>query len=299
MAQKLGEASVGTIVKMNIDGKPINFRIIQQGLPSSGNYDSSCDGTWVQTQDIYSKQNWGGYVETVYYQNAAVNSWLNNTFVPMFDADIQGVSKQVKIPCEGSYHRVTSVSCKSFLLSATEFGFTSGGQNAFLVLGATLDYFVGGSNQKRIANYNGSPDSHWTRSQDAIVANDALCVNTYGTYEEQLMYDKLGVCPVLILPQSLYIDDNDFVVINQPPTAPASITASNIMGNQQASITLGAASDPDGTVISYVYERSIDTGMWTQFASTASLSVIDQIGDDWDTVRYRAKAVDDKGVEGP
>lgn len=299
MIQKLGEASVGTIVKMNINGKPVNFCIIQQGLPSSGNYDASCDGTWVRTQDIYSKQNWAGYVENVYYQNAAVNSWLTNTFVSKFDPDIQGVIKQVKIPCEGSYRRVVSVSCKSFLLSATEFGFTSGGQNAFLVLGATLDYFVGGSNQKRIANYNGSPDSHWTRSQDAIVGNDALCVNTYGEYEEQLMYDSLGVCPVVILPQSLYIDNNDFVVLNQPPTAPASITASNVMGGQQATVTLEAATDSDGEIINYTYERQVDGGSWTQFASTASLNVTDSIDDSWTTVAYRARAMDDKGTEGP
>lgn len=298
MIQKLGEASVGTIVKMNINGKPVNFCIIQQGLPSSGNYDASCDGTWVRTQDIYSQQIWGKQVEN-FYQNSNVNTWLNSTFVPMFDSDIQGVIKQVKIPCEGNYRTVTSVSCKSFLLSATEYGFASVGSDAFLVLGATLDYFVGGSSQKRIANYNGSPASHWTRSQDATVSNYALCVGTNGYYEEGLMYDSLGVCPVLILPQSLYIDSNNFVVINQPPTAPASITASNVMGGQQATVTLGAASDSDGQIINYTYERQVDSGGWTQFASENSLNVTDQIDDSWTTVAYRARAMDDKGAEGP
>ena len=155
------------------------------------------------------------------------------------------------------------------------------------------------SNQRRIAYYRGEAKEWWTSTTSYL--------GRYYFVDEQGSTDSYyssgskdcGIRPAFYLDPNLFMLDDGTIITNQSPTAPASITASNVMGGQQASITLGAASDPDGTVINYVYERSIDTGMWTQFASTASLSIIDQISDDWDTVRYRAKAVDDKGAEGP
>lgn len=89
------------------------------------------------------------------------------------------------------------------------------------------------------------------------------------------------------------------VVHNQPPTAPSNISAVNVVGNQQATVTLGAASDPDGTVESYIYERQVDNGEWQQFAQDISRTTTDDIDDNWTTVIYRAKAVDDDGAEGP
>ena len=71
------------------------------------------------------------------------------------------------------------------------------------------------------------------------------------------------------------------------------------MGGQQATVTLTAATDPDGQIINYTYERQVDGGSWTQFASENSLTVTDSIDDSWTTVAYRARAMDDKGAEGP
>ena len=49
---KLGTKASGTIVKLNEGGIPVGYRIVQQGKPSSGNYDDSCNGTWVRRKDI-------------------------------------------------------------------------------------------------------------------------------------------------------------------------------------------------------------------------------------------------------
>ena len=170
-------------------------------------------------------------------------------------------------------------------------------------LGVTLSYFIGASNSKRVAKYNGYNSSYWTRTPDGYDSSRgryrACYVQISGSEGAFSTNSTEGVRPIVPFSSDLFVMDDGTLTANQSPTAPASIAASNVMGGQQATVTLGAASDPDGTVINYVYERSIDTGMWTQFASTASLSIIDQISDDWDTVRYRAKAVDDKGVEGP
>ena len=103
----------------------------------------------------------------------------------------------------------------------------------------------------------------------------------------------------MILDSDLWVSDDGTLSINQPPSAPSSISASNVIGNQNATVTLGAATDEDGTIANYIYERQVDGGGWTQFASTSSLSVTDSINDSWTTVTYRAKAVDNMGAEGP
>ena len=86
---------------------------------------------------------------------------------------------------------------------------------------------------------------------------------------------------------------------NQPPGAPGSITASNVVSGRYATITLTSASDPDGYIANYIYERSIDGGSWQQITTSGSLSIQDQVSEDWATVQYRACAVDNNGAQGP
>ena len=99
---------------------------------------------------------------------------------------------------------------------------------------------------------------------------------------------------------STYVTSSSVTVINnQPPTAPGSIEVTNVIAGQTATITLTAATDPDGTIASYIYERSIDGSAWTQIANVNSLTQTDLVSSDWGTVAYRAKAVDDDGASGP
>lgn len=89
------------------------------------------------------------------------------------------------------------------------------------------------------------------------------------------------------------------VTNNQPPTAPGSIDVTNVVGGQKATITLTAATDPDGSVASYIYQRSVDSGMWQQFAQANTLTQTDTVSNSWGTVQYRACAVDNEGAQGP
>lgn len=89
------------------------------------------------------------------------------------------------------------------------------------------------------------------------------------------------------------------VTNNQAPTAPGSIQVENAIRGQTASITITAATDPDGTVARYVYERSVDAGRFQPFAEADSLTQTDLIQEDWGTVAYRAAAVDNEGAQGP
>ena len=89
------------------------------------------------------------------------------------------------------------------------------------------------------------------------------------------------------------------VINNQPPTAPGSIEVTNVVSGQQCTITITAATDPDGTVESYIYERSVDGSAWQQIANVNALTHNDTINAEWGTVAYRVKAVDDDGDSGP
>lgn len=113
------------------------------------------------------------------------------------------------------------------------------------------------------------------------------------------VYAEYGRRPSFVLPKSLFVQDDGTIITNQPPTAPGSIDVSGVVHGGSATITLTAATDPDGTVESYIYERQVDGGAWQQVAQANSLTQTDTVGEDWGTVAYRACAVDNKGVSGP
>lgn len=304
---KLGTKAAGSIVKLNESSIPVQYLIIQQGKPASGNYDDSCNGTWVRRLDIYSNRQW--HTSNVNdYANSAIDSWLNNEssgFLSLLDADIRAAIKNVKIPYRpgsGTSYTVSSgangLSRKAFLLSMKEVDLTP---SYSPTEGAALEYFSGGGNSKRVANLNGSPARWWSRSPYCYFSHDyyACGVEADGSADYWNCSVSCGCCPAFILDSELLVSDDGTVLTNEPPTAPGSIAVTGVVGGGNASITLTAATDPDGTVESYRYERQVDGGGWTQFASTSSLSVTDSINDSWTTVTYRAKAVDNMGAEGP
>lgn len=155
---KLSTKAVGSIVKIKVNGAAKDFIIVHQGLPSSA-YDASCNGVWVVMKDIYTTMKWDGSNND--YLNSDMTAYLNGTFISLIDADIRNAIKQVKIPYTNySNNNVMSgsngLSCKVFLLSGTEVGFS--GVSYMNTEGAKLSYF--GSASKRVA-YNGSSAAEW------------------------------------------------------------------------------------------------------------------------------------------
>lgn len=88
------------------------------------------------------------------------------------------------------------------------------------------------------------------------------------------------------------------IIANQPPTAPG-ISVENVYIGNTLTVTLTAATDPDGTVASYVIQRRIDGGAWTQVQSGTSMTYSETVLDAWGTVAYRAAALDNEGLQGP
>ena len=299
----LGQQAVGSTIKLNLNGSPREFLIMHQGNPSTGMYDASCNGTWVRMKEAYENRQWDSSNND--YANSDVDAWLNGAFLNMLDQDIreQGV-KQVKIPYRpgsGNGSNVNTgangLSRKAFLLGMREMGLSpSYSPND----GVTLAYYSGGGT--KVINLHGSPARAWSRSPSGSGYSDysdVCSVEAGGSADLWNYSGSYAVAPALILDSELLVSDDGTVSTNEPPTAPGSISVSGVVASGTATITLTAATDPDGTIASYRYERSVDSGSWTQFADVNSLTQTDSVSGDWGTVAYRACAVDDAGEAGP
>lgn len=212
---KLGTKAVGSIVKIKVNGASKDFIVVQQGLPSSA-YDASCNGVWVVMKDIYTTMKWDGSNND--YLNSDMTAYLNGTFISLIDADIRNAIKQVKIPYTNySNNNVMSgsngLSCKVFLLSGTEVGFS--GVSYMNTEGAKLSYFDSAS--KRVA-YNGSAAIWWLRSP--LTNNYGLVwhVLTDGSSGGYWYGNSYGVRPAFILPSTLVVSDDGTVSVNTAPT---------------------------------------------------------------------------------
>ena len=207
MAVRLGAKAVGSIVKIKVNGTVKDFIIVQQGLPSSA-YDASCNGVWVVMKDIYTTMKWDGSNND--YLNSDMTAYLNGTFIGLIDADIRNAIKQVKIPYTNySNNNVMSgsngLSCKVFLLSGTEVGFS--GVSYMNTEGAKLSYFDSAS--KRVA-YNGSSAAvWWLRSPRTNDSSYVWTVRSDGSYGSWYYSGTYGVRPVLCFSSALLVSVED------------------------------------------------------------------------------------------
>lgn len=307
MSTKLGSMSVGSTVKLKLGGTARDFLVVHQGLPSSM-YDSSCNGTWLLLKDIYTTRTWDGSNND--YKNSDIHSYLNGTFLNLFDNDIKNAIKQVKIPYQNGTGFGGSVasganglSCKIFLLSGYEVGFSTSDSSYFPRDGAKLSYFSSGTgsaaNNKRIANYNGSATGWWLRSPLTSNASNVWDVDSDGDYNYWDYSNTYGVRPALVLDSSLSVSDDGSVKTNQPPTTPSSISVpENISGGSTITVSWGASTDPDGNLEGYIVERSDNGGSsWSQIYQGNATSTQNSVAYGTQSVMYRVKAYDADGEQ--
>ncbi len=303
---RLGAKAVGSTVKIKVNGTVKDFIIIHQGKPSSV-YDDSCNGTWLLMKDIYENRQWHSS-NTNDYANSTIHSYLNSTFLNLFESNIKNAIKQVKLPYRkggGTSTTVTSgsngLSAKIFLLSATEtsfsFDYMPRGE------GAELAYFKGcadnSSDSKRVAYLNGSATGWWLRSPYCGSFNIALYVNSNGGWNGYGCSDSLGIRPALILPSTLLVSDDGTVSTNTAPSTPGSISVpSSIMGGTNISISWAKSSDAESNLAGYKVERSTNGGSsWSQIYQGTATSTTNNVAFGTTSVMYRVKAYDTEGLE--
>lgn len=218
---RLGDLEIGTIVHIKENGVYQDYLLVNQGLPSSM-YDTSCNGTWLLRRDIYANRTWN--IQYNDYKNSDIHSYLNGTFLNLFDNDIKNAIKQVKIPYQngtgpGGFvaSGANGLRCKIFLLSGYEVGFSTSDSSDFPRDGAKLSYFSSGTgsaaNNKRIANYNGSATNWWLRSPFTRNFYYVQDVGSNGSYGFQDRINDYGVRPAFIAPSDLIVDENNNILV--------------------------------------------------------------------------------------
>lgn len=304
----LSSKAIGSTIKLKVNGSAKDFIVVHQGKPSSV-YDDSCNGTWLLMKDIYENRQWHSS-NTNDYANSTIHSYLNSTFLNLFESNIKNAIKQVKLPYRkgsGTSTTVTSgsngLSAKIFLLSATEasFNFSSYMPSGE---GAELAYFKGcadnSSDSKRVAYLNGSAAYWWLRSPGCGNSYSALCVNSRGVWVDySRCSNSYGIRPALILPSTLLVSDDGTVSTNTAPSTPGSISVpSSIMGGTNISISWAKSSDAESNLAGYKVERSTNGGSsWNQIYQGTATSTTNNVAFGTTSVMYRVKAYDTEGLE--
>lgn len=253
----LSTKAVGSTVKLKVNGTAKEFIVVHQGKPSSL-YDDSCNGTWLLMKDIYENRVWqSGNINK--YESSDIHTYLNNTFLNLFESNIRDAIKQVKIPYRkngGSggtdQSGANGLSAKIFLLSGYEVGWTTSDYSYFPVDGAKLSYFESGTgtsaNNKRIANLNGSAAYWWLRSPYTNYTGNVWVVYTDGRCSSRNASYSYGIRPALILPSTLLVSDDGTVSTNTPPTITSTSGASGVnLGSKTAAFSFKyTPNDADG-----------------------------------------------------
>lgn len=222
---KLGTKAVGSIVKLKVNGAAKEFIVVHQGKPGSM-YDESCNGTWLLMKDIYESRQWHSN-NTNYLEYSTIHSYLNSTFLNLFESNIRDAIKQVKIPYRkngvgggADQSGANGLPAKIFLLSGYEVGWTTSDNQNFPVDGAKLSYFEAGTgtsaNNKRVANLDGSVFFWWLRSPYA--SGNVWRVSPNGLYDSSNASYSNGIRPALILPQDMEVDSSGNVTLPPPDT---------------------------------------------------------------------------------
>ena len=208
----IGTLAVGKTITLNVSGSPKEFIVVHQGKPSSL-YDDSCSGTWLLMKDIYEQRQWHSS-DVNKLESSAIHSYLNSTFLNLFDSNIKDAIKQVKIPYRengGSggttQQGANGLPCKIFLLSAPEVHY----EDSYIDSGegSALSYFascvINNADPKRVAYYNGSAIYWWLRSPNTYDTARVWYVHRdggAGSNGASLLY---GSRPALILPSTFAI----------------------------------------------------------------------------------------------
>lgn len=290
MAQQLGQVPVGSIVKLNEDGSPINYIVVHQGRPSAL-YDVSCNGTWLLRENIMENCQWSST-----NINTLPGSTIMTTmagYLAKYEDYIQSAIKTVKIPyCLGNGSPYVNsgengLECKLFPLGGYEVGL-GGANRALPIDGAKLDYFEAGidaaANNKRVANLNSAAAIWWARSAVNNNTNGKFYIMADGSFGSTTVSPSYGARPAMVMDPTILVSDDGTVGI---PAAPASLNVPiQAMRGKQITISWTAV---DG-VSSYILERKADTDAdWVQVYSGANTSFEETVGT-WTSVQYRVKS---------
>lgn len=251
---------------------------------------------------------WNNYNE--YDAWAGFLAMLDPKFVAELLTTTQTVARNT-VTDGGSYETVTS---KMFLPSTTEVGLANENNIAEGTLLALFSNDASrvahptaqcvSNSEYTDANFSTSKGWYWwLRTPDSSYARYVRSVYSVGSLSDSYAYyGDGGVRPLCNLKSSILVSDspnsdgNYTVIYNSAPSAPPSITApATCYSGQNINISCAAATDPDGDALTYCFERSYNSGAWTQVQASASRTFTEAVSTAWNTLKYRVRAKDSYG----
>ena len=251
---------------------------------------------------------WNNYNE--YDAWAGFLAMLDSKFVAELLTTTQTVARNT-VTDGGSYETVTS---KMFLPSTTEVGLANENN---IAEGTLLALFSNDASRVAYptaqcvsnseytnANFSTSKGWYWwLRTPHSSNAYYVRYVSSVGSLYSYNAYNgNDGVRPLCNLKSSILVSDspnsdgNYTVIYNSAPSAPPSITApATCYSGQNINISCAAATDPDGDALTYCFERSYNSGAWTQVQASASRTFTEAVSTAWNTLKYRVRAKDSYG----
>ena len=250
MATALSALAVGSTITLEVGGSAASFLIVHQGNPDPARYDASCDGTWLMMDDVAVYDRLMGDFD---FPNSGPGIWLNEDFFDTLSADVQALVKQIRLPYyfNGLRTGADGALCKIFMPTPIELG------GADDVAGrpvdsAVLAYFADcggdGAAAARVANYQGHTESYWTRTPNTTGTNQGWYVTKTGAIASQPNGTNDGLRPMMILPDTLLVDDDGALQPNTAPTltSPSGPSGTNLGIKNTPFLFEYTAADADG-----------------------------------------------------
>lgn len=205
----LADCAIGNIVKIKENNLLTDFLVLKHGYPADGN-----GRTLLLRKDLYDSRQW--HTSNVNaYATSSIDAWLNDGYLGLIDAQIQGQIAAVDIPYTpgNGNNTVSTLSRKVFLLSGTEVGHTASALNAE---GSAISYFDG--NGKRVTNQDGVAANWWLRSPHATETNATWHIFADGTFSYSRVINLLGTRPAFTLPSTLTVLEDGSIYVEPPKT---------------------------------------------------------------------------------
>lgn len=192
----LSTLAEGSIVYLNESSSLVPF------LVAKHNYESSLNGagrTLLLRKDLYDKRVWHSS-QVNYYASSAIDSWLNNEYKSILDAEVQAAIGTTKFRCTNGNgnNSVNTFTRSIFLPSFTELGQSASYAN---VEGSVLPI----ASTHKIAYLDGAPFRYWTRSPSTSQKELVCEITEDGGGSWTPANSTLGSRPAFTLPDTYQV----------------------------------------------------------------------------------------------